>query len=379
MGHDTLITASSWHPSGQHITCATQSVDWFSESKRGGGFQLVDYSLDGRSNYLDATSSMSRDSVIVLMLQYSPSGDAKLVISTNGARSMLQIWYTGSNESSGSSPQPYVAQTFEKVIMDAVWISENELAVCGDGQLTIVSLAVRQEDGTRALRVTPLYRSSDEASDDIHGANMWDKVRYDDAHKVLVCCCSVASRLRFFKRVNDGDTTTPTWSLVQNAPTQMLKGAGILTAMAFERSPSVLVDEQTPRRLAATFQSGMICIFEVDGSGCRQTATMTIGGQASALALAWAPTGGRLAVAGDEVIRIWDVAHACGVTEPIWSWQVAPAKWYQRSDNHLPGDDNNNYEANPSLDWDATGKRLALAVGRKVSTLSGLRLLLLLY
>lgn len=370
MGHDTFISASSWHPSGQHITCATQSVPPSNPSKLAGGFQLVDHSLDGRSSYLDTPSSMSRDSVIVLMLRYSLSGHAKLVISTNGARSMLQIWHTVPSESNGPSPQPYVAQTFERVIMDAAWISENELAVCGDGELTIVSLAERQEDGTRALTRTPLDRSSDLANDDSHGADMWDKVRYDNVHEVLVCCCSVASRLRFFKRVNDGDTTTPTWSLVQNAPTQLSKGAGILTAMAFERCPSAVADEQTPRRMAAAFQSGMICIFEVDGSGCRQTATMTIGGQASALALAWAPTGGRLAVAGDEVIRIWDVAHAGGVTEPIWSWQVAPAKWYQKSDNHLPGDDNDDDEANPSLDWDATGQRLALALGKKVSTLT---------
>lgn len=190
-----------------------------------------------------------------------------------------------------------------------------------------------------------------------HSTNkQWDKVRFDSKHNSVAVSSSADSSLMLLRQVEAN------WVLGPQLPDIGSNDRGI-TALAFQPLLDTAEDDpDSPRRLAVTFDSGEIYIYDVEPQSCTVASKFSMGPGEQALALAWSGDGKVLAVASDESIKIWTLEQA----EPylLVSWQAAPAKWYQGNDNNLPGDEDG--QAEPSLSWNAEGKKLAFAVGRKV-------------
>ena len=352
ISRDAVISAATWHPSGRFYTCAMERPQI---NGRTDSHTMFDCSVDGAKRFYDSPAHMLNPRGMALTIRYSSSGDLMLTISTNGKRGLLQIWPTASMV---KHREPIAAKIFDDIVLDAVWTSEDSICVCGHSLLAVYAIEhlPSQADGvlngnstitSGARNLRQVYKQATERS--------YDKVRFDSRHGVLAASSASDKTLSLLAR-HEGN-----WTAGPPVPRDEISSA---IALAFQPLPTREESEtspDSPRRLAVALDSGNVHVYDVTPSSCDLAAKLSIGPSEPALAVAWAPNDAKLAVASDEAVKIWNL----DASEPVVSWQAAPAKWFQGNEHNLPGDEDGQTE--PSLSWDAHGHRLAFAVGKKVS------------
>jgi len=343
---DAVISAACWHPSGRYYTCAM-------EKPTDDGQQLFDCSADGRQRFFPVPLYPLDPPGTTLAMRYMSSGEMMLTVSTNGQRGSLQIWPTAETVKNRES---IASKEFDRVILDAVWISEDSVAICGNGLVAVYSIqhvpgqtnGVLNGDGAAAGAMHNLSEVFSYPT-----TNEWDKIRFDEIHGVLAVSSASEKEMILFTKKGREWIEGP--SLGSSEP----RGAIALAFQPFSNEHQA--SATAPRRLAVIRETGDVQVYSITASSCTEAGKFSIGPRDAALALSWAPSEPKLAVASDESIKVWDVE----ANEEVVSWQAAPAKWYQENNHNLPGDED--AQAEPSLSWNANGDRLSFAVGRKVS------------
>lgn len=256
--------------------------------------------------------------------------------------------------------EPVAVRLFSKPMIDAVWASQDSIIVCGESHLAVYSLQDSSSDkidaGDSSVNITAVNNLSLQYSHQTD--KQWDKVRFDSTHQVIAANSQFNNCLTLFAQHDDH------WEPLPGFPTDF-PASRSTTAMAFEPLPEAPSQPTiSPRRFAAAYESGHINVYAMTRKSCEPLLHLTIGPHDAALALSWAPSGRFLAVASEEAVKVWDVDSAAS---PVLTWRAAATHWYPSDENNLPSGDETGFE--PSLCWDAEGRRLVFAVGRKVSCL----------
>jgi len=315
---------------------------------------MIDCTTSGAVRFYDSPSYLLRGSGLILAVRYSRSGNLMATVSTNGERGLLEIWPL---PNVARFHEPVARRLFDHVIVDAAWVSEDAVAVCGNGLLAVYSvndLATTSKSASDGA-LPALQGTQNLKEEYMHPkANQWDRVRYDAVTDMLAANSAQENSLLLLTKQDGVWREGP-------AIEHQSKLHQTLNALAFEPIPeSAETRSDMVRRLALAYDSGSVLVYSVSSQDCELIHHLSIGPQEPALALSWHGT--RLAAASDEAIKAWDLNDP---SHTIISWQAAPAKWYQGSDHHLPSDED--AQTTPSLSWDVEGKRLAFTVGRKVS------------
>jgi len=155
---------------------------------------------------------------------------------------------------------------------------------------------------------------------------------------------------------------------------------GTLKGMAFRPVQSNPEDgndsAETTLFLATAFEEGFCTLYSARWLGSRclsstECARVRLAEGQPALALAWSPDGDHLAVAGTDVVQIWDAESLLDAKqrphqpEAVVTWRCDALGVWKHEEEELAraGD----MSCEPSLSWSADGKRVAFAVERQVS------------
>lgn len=263
---------------------------------------------------------------------------------------------------------------FPKPIMDAVWADDNEIIICGEG--CIEAYRVNLPDAADSVMTNG--DSSDPGSHNLtllysfETDKMWGKVRYDSQNRVLAVAGvddDDGAIVLLRRAVSDNE-----WTPLPGFPTASEQSLKQISAMAFEPKSSEQdadSDAILPRRLATTHHTGAVNIYAITNSSCSALHTLQLGhphAPEAALALSWSPNGNYLAAASEESIRVWNSAAP---HFPVLTWRASPEHWsHPGSDNGI--DDMNDAEDvqmvhEPSLAWDAEGRSLLFASGKRMA------------
>lgn len=353
MPKGSAITAACWHPSGRYATCALDSVRRLPGGRDESTKSMFDVAPDGTKRYYDLQGYLLQQSAITAALRYNQAGSRLLSVSLNMKRGLVEIWDASQPS---TSLDPVAVKLFNQPVYDAVWISDDSIVVCGENRLDLynihdasVSNGVDMNGHSFASTGTRNFALQHSHPTD----KQWEKVRYDSTNAVLAATSSFDDCTILLAK------TTPRWTALPGFPTDG-PASKRATAMAFQ--PIKESDSTSFRRLAITHDSGLIKVYQVSPTLCEPVHEFTMGPHEAALALAWSPTGSCLAVASEEAVKIWDLSSG---SVPLLTWRAAATHWYQGDENNLPDGDETGDE--PSLNWDAEGKQLVFAVGRKVS------------
>ncbi|THX69034.1 hypothetical protein D6D08_06130 [Aureobasidium pullulans] len=358
MPKGSIITAACWHPSGRYATCALESTRRLPGGSHEPVRSMFDATVQGTKRFYDLQGYLLQHSAMIVALRYNQSGTRLLSVSTNMKRGLVEIWDASQP---ATSLDPVAVKLFNQPVIDAVWASDDSIVVCGENRLDFyqihdASLPNGTDTNGDSFASTGTRNFALQYS---HPTDkQWDKVRYDSVNGI-VAATSVSDDCTILLA-----KTTPRWVPLPGFPADGPAGRRA-TAMAFQPvDPASNIGTPVPRRLAVTHDSGLVRVYRVSPNLCETLHEFTMGPHEAALALSWSPTGSCLAVASEEAVKIWDLNTG---SVPLLTWRAAATHWYQGDENNLPDGDETGDE--PSLNWDADGKRLVFAVGRKMAAI----------
>lgn len=333
---NAMITSACWHPQGRHFTSALR-YGHDPDDETAVSTRILEYDANGDRAAIGRVVDGVYDHYVVLLVRYNSSGTARLIVSTNGVRGRLEMISTDKAQPMGTRT---ISRNFATVIMDAVWISDNQVAICGDKILSIATVD-----------------ANDIITSDVTDTNdmSWDKVRYDEMNGVLVAACVSTDRPAFLHQ-QDSKWVPFDCSRLPDSVTH-----GVL-ALAYEPVTTISNNADTRSRLALAHKDGKVHILSLDTTSCELSQELSLENDQPVLAIAWSPTEPLIAAASDDSIRVWDLTKS---SDPVIAWRAAPEYWYSSSDHHLPGDDDDEMSV-PCLAWNCDGSVLAFALGRRV-------------
>lgn len=273
------------------------------------------------------------------------------------------------------SEEPIAVKIFGKPILDAVWSAEDQIIVSGEDclecyRINILDVAdsvMTNGDSfasTGARNLTLLYSYQTDKT--------WDKVRYDPQNRVVAAISTVNDAIILLGQSPDNDA----WVPLDGFPGADESSVKQVSAVAFEHSSLEQNgdgDTSSPRRIATTHHTGAVNIYAITRDSCTPVHTLHLGQphtHEAALALSWSPNGNYLAAAGEESIKVWNPAAP---HFPVLTWRASPEHWSQQGSGHIEdvimdGEDVQTVNE-PSLAWDAEGKSLLFAVGRRMAVI----------
>ncbi|KAH0258015.1 hypothetical protein KCU91_g16044, partial [Aureobasidium melanogenum] len=358
MPKGSVITAACWHPSGRYATCALDSTRRLPDGSHESVRSMFDATVQGTKRLYDLHGYLLQHSAIIVALRYNKSGTRLLSVSTNMKRGLVEIWDASQP---ATSLDPVAVKLFNQPVIDAVWASDDSIVVCGENRLDFYQIhdaslpngADANGDSFASTGTRNFALQYSHPTD-----KQWDKVRYDSVNGVVAATSSSDDCTILLAK------TSPRWTLLPGFPTEG-PASKRATAMAFQPIDTAKAsDSKSPRRLAVTHDSGLVRVYRVASNLCETLYEFTMGPHEAALALSWSPTGSCLAVASEEAVKIWDLSAG---SIPLLTWRAAATHWYRGDENNLPNGDETGDE--PSLNWDAEGKRLVFAVGRKMAAI----------
>ncbi|KAL1297984.1 hypothetical protein AAFC00_006491 [Neodothiora populina] len=415
----SITTAACWHPSGRYATCSVELLRQINGSQH-----VVRCLFDTETQKARGAKRIYSDNAYIQLLQrqsptvnmalrYNRPGSLLLSVSTSVKRGLVDIWQ-------GPAEEPIAMKLFAKQILDAVWATDDEIIVSGEQCLEAYRLkftdatdsVMADGDSSPSIGTRNLTKLHSWTTD-----KTWGKVRYDSHNRVLAATAINDDAIVLLRRSpsDDGWTPLPGFPAAGDPSIQQI------SAMAFEHAPPIKDEDANgdfdagaavPRRLATTHHTGAVNIYAVTHDSCTPLHTLHLGTPhlpEAALALSWSPDGQHLAVASEETIKVWNLSVSPKF--PVLNWRASPQHWTQtdpddvdesmdmmQDDDHgapvqgevnLDDSNNNNNNNNninrrqqgvdgdvdvqavhePSLSWDAEGKSLLFAVGRKVAVI----------
>ena len=379
------MTATAWHPQGHTAVCALDGVRELQDDRQESQQTIISYNRDsGSSEYF--VPPLLEPAGIILAMRYNAAGTYLLVLRMNLERSLVLVHDT-------SKPEPDSHQLvgwchFDRPVFDMAWITERDFIVCGERGLvqlyrvtpdvpsnseqSCIIENVAEAASSQGLTGLPLHISWDE------DGRKWDKIRSDEKSKVLVLISSEHKRIAMGPTNYDEDNALAT----QAKFCDRVELPGQPTAVAFQPEPSAKIIQ--PPLLAIAFEDGSCLLYtyfepwrssERGKDGMEELLKIHLS-EGPALALAWSHSGSHLAVAGTDLVQIWEaealvkrdgykIERNGALHRPIVTW---------RPDHNATGPRNGEHEeveisSEPSLSWSADGESLAFAVEQQVSFL----------
>lgn len=375
-----LVTAMAWHPEGRVVTCAVDSFRQLPGGKEVPAQMLINIGpgASGTTMY-PSGPPLLEPAGIVLCVRFSPSGKHILVARTNIKRGLVQIWEGVSDAAETDSlPAAFGWRIFEHSLMDATWVDDDNLLVCGDhGLASNLKLATNRDPLTDHIAGAVAVRNVEERQIDLPSPETkWTMVRHDEVLGLDLFHSAEPAKLVVSNHSRDessGDSASTT--VVVDLPDP-------LTAMALRPRQSHKSSDEGQRPpetlLATTYHTGAcnIYILARDDNGpvcmplCGPSQPTFELSDGPALALAWSPDGAYLAVAGVDLVQIWhgDISSATNALDnrPLVTWRPNADSFGPRNGVH---EMNGETLAEPSLSWNADGEKLSFAVDNKVRVL----------
>lgn len=387
VGAGGVVTACAWHPLGHAMAFA---VD-----------QVRDIGIGGKLERRqvikchDAKSAKTREfrsppllepAGIVMALRYNWAGSQLLAIRTNGSRGTVEIWDTQLEEGNGYEHGSGIRawSIFEDRVLDAAWISPSKFVVCGDGGLLQkLRLNIDQSNG---LKSEPEHNSESARTHGLEAlptpslSNVWQHLSLDKIRvPVPIDGSAEDSKLSFVAVASEENTLIQ--ALTNSDSTREIATSGHderITALAFQphHVPSDHTQAvQNDSILAIAREDGHITLHHIHHDLPAQLeATFHLADRSPALALAWSPGGTYLAVAGTDVVQIWetkpliptstDDSRSVRASEPLVTWRRDKSR--RRNGEHAANGATDEPLEEPSLSWTADGEGLAVGVGKEV-------------
>lgn len=268
---------------------------------------------------------------------------------------------------------PFAFRIFDSPVYDAVWVTETSFVICGNNRiefhdldLSVSGVDDAAEDTIASNGIRNLIPRLSHPTD-----KNWDKIRYDSSHPLVAVLAQQQERvIAVFTRTSDSLRPLPDF-LVSDP-----EHNGI-NAIAFKPTPSASTTNE-PSRLAVAYSTGAACVYPVNNERCFSDQIQTLEmDREEAFALAWSPDGTYLAVSSDKSVKVWDMntnppdefaGHGEGLgCVLVMRWRAASAQW-GNDEEMVDGEEPPPNE--PSLSWDAEGRSLVFAVGRKVAIIT---------
>ena len=323
--YSSLVSTMAWDSSGEILAVATRDVnsDW------AGAVSL--WSKTGKAlDELPAVQDM------VLKLRWSPSGKQLLGITASGHdTSSLALWDIDSSQ----AVLPY---QLPAVIADAVWISNNQLTICGDN---VIASSLLENQSINALDT----RSEPAAH------QKWTHIRYDSCTDTTALAAEDTAILGLIDSSNTLHTITAHGSE--------------LTALAYRPVNNMSAyPPSAPRLLATSSIDGSIKVWDAKRP-FTLIHTLSLGHAAPAIALSFTPDGYLIAAANWNRVLIWN-AEAGGLPKATWKGasRKLPNGMLSNGNGASEEDDDDDLggNSNCSMSWDAESGKLALGLRNHV-------------
>lgn len=322
--HASTVTSMAWSPSGETLAVATRddSSEWY------GSVTL--WSKAGK-----ALDDLSAAQDMVLKLRWSPSGNQLLGITSTGIEACsLALWDV-------QATQPMLPYELSSVILDAAWTSNNQIVICGPNIIASSLL-----EGGRILTIHKRPESLAQQG--------WTHICYDSRTHTTALAAEESGVLGLI----DASDTLRTVTAHDTD----------ITALAYQPvTNSSAYPASAPRLLATSSNDGTIKIWDAKRP-FNIVHTLSLGYATPAMAMSFTPDGYLVAAANNNRILIWN-AEAGGLPKASWKGLLG-----KLSNGSLTNGDNGDTnmvqegseDPNPSLTWDAEGKKLALGVANQV-------------
>ena len=320
----SLVTCIAWHPGGQVLAIATRT----DASEFTGNVSI--WTENGQS--IDDLAA-GRDMVIKLC--FSTDGSLLLGITASGDElSSLIVWIVESGEI-------FALIHCDQVINHATWSGAASIAVCGQGSIGRLDLS-----GERAIiwaqksnnQITERNWSHVFANPNDGSIILFDE---ESAYAVVINSYGAIDKLQQIH--NDSIT-------------------GISCGASFDLSRSSPI-------IVTSSLDGTVKIFHING--LQPISTLVFGDGAPPLTVALNQGASLLAAANHNKVLVWD-SSGSRIPVGIWQGDLGKNTKGQMTNGHADkdsgiGDESEDglSESDISLDWDATGTRLALGLGNQ--------------
>lgn len=372
---NSVVTASAWHPNGYIAAFAADTLREFPDDSQIPRQHIFCHDSRNGASFHYTIPPLLEPQGIVLALRFNPRGDKLLVLRTNLKRGSILVYDT--QEMKPENAHPIAWSCYEHQILDAAWLSELSYVLAGENgfsryeTVAVPGVLVMSDDAT-AQRSYRIDRSDswlhERATDD---TCTYDKVRASSNQTVVALASSDDRRLVIGKR--------PSSVPYDVALTATIGLQDHLTAMAFQPSLSDSSASNTAI-LAVTFESGSCGLYlctsagedEVNGTSGEINKLLVLYLKSGpALALAWSPNGAFLAVAGPDLVQVWDTSALLKAQDmPMLKKHGSLGALVTWRPNHAAAGPRNGEPramSEPSLSWSADGESLAFAIDKDVS------------
>ncbi|KAK3117411.1 hypothetical protein LTR53_001250 [Teratosphaeriaceae sp. CCFEE 6253] len=410
-----VVTDATWHPHGHTAACAREIAD---ETGRPQLQQIVlTHGREQGTTTWNADAGMLEPPGVVICMRYSLQGTYLLVLRTNAARGLVQIWRSpspddenGAAEGDDKPTKPIAYRWFDRQALDACWFSDDEFLVCGtDGLSCAYQLDTMHTHNLAHPDETRGHGLIERHPELIGFKASWNKLRYDE-HLGVAVFASTGSKFLITRPVS-GLTHTEVNVLEQANINGELTLPGSLTSLAFQPQSYVIPTSAARTNgaadadgkaagslLAATFEEGFCVIYLItrlspSRAESKKLACLDLK-EGTALALAWSPRGTHLAFGGGDVVQIYEAA-ALAVSPvsaqpvvrksdarcaPLVVWRpdvgaLAAGKvdgggnGHERAGGDGGPEDAEEVMGQPSLSWSSDGESLGFALDRQIAVI----------
>lgn len=400
-GAGSVVTACAWHPDGHALAFA---VDMAREIGVGGKQerrQVINVH-DARASRMTQLHPppLLEPQGIVLALRYSWDGSHLLAVRTNGSRSTVEIWGTGSGVPDGTTHSADIVawRMFEGRVLDAAWIMPWGFVVCGEGGLLEkYRLTLSEDDGLSTEQAHTAQKARVHGLESLPMSTLSANAQHANFDKIHAPMSHVRSGV--YSVVPFMAAASEDREVVQGFR-DSIATRGVELAVRDERVTTLAFqpyrDSTDDGRIFAVAQeSGLCTVYQVDldgYSGNNTTyRTCQLADGSPALALAWSPEGSYLAVSGTDIVQIWETSmlvpslaqrNSNSAIESVVTWRrdkSAALKGLRNGGlaaNGTVNGDGDESMPEASLSWSADGESLALAVGNEVSAVHNAGLLI---
>lgn len=382
VSRDCMVTAMAWHPQGRMLTCAVDTIGMSQDGKQMNTRRVISIGPDVGGTYTHfPNSEFLQPPGVALRVEYSPNGDYLMIARTNGDRGVIEIWPALHSQVAATTPstQPIAWKIFEHSLSDAAWCGERQLMVCTHTEHAWVLKLSEELTHTTAFTgdsialhsfvenevVLPPSGEVDTTykHDATHGIDVFFVRPYDQESaqdQMVIIDASLYDTEAYLKAKQTFDLD---WTFVTSA---------VQPAKKTDLPPSEVISNYGPARLLATIaESGGCRLFELnrDSNGVICKPLFNEGGYSlkmsygPALAVAWSPDGTHLAMAGTNLVQVWQATGTTIDNRPVLTWRTGKSSLEEVEHANGIG-----REASKPicLTWDAPGEKICFAFENKV-------------
>ncbi|KAF1997750.1 hypothetical protein P154DRAFT_547259 [Amniculicola lignicola CBS 123094] len=265
----------------------------------------------------------------VTYLQWNLTDTLLLSISTDGAQGVLSLWQ---RQGAGVNPVSVGRVETDNSILDGVWVSDTQFAVCGKEIFHVYEVTDKGVTRQQALdtRIT------------------WEKIRSDRASGIITAIGT------------DDENTGHLGVLRSSEPAQLHTTQypdPFLTDLDTDldiRPLSKYIPLSTSALLATCSGSGSVRIWDASEQSLQCIKRLPAVDDSPVFKTSFSPDGSLLAAAGPHALTIWDIEKS---EVPIATWKAQECgneKWDLNTQGFF------------SLGWDSDGMRLSIAYGDEI-------------